>query len=267
VGKEMETYKMISRKWSVLMAVVVVFCLVIPANAGFLMVDQNGETTLISNQNGETTLISKGRIKNVSEGVVFILNGPSDEMIFINDEQKTYSRGTTDEYCNSLKATFEQMMKGVPEEQKKMIKQMMAKGKKTSGQDVSIVKLSDGGTIAGYKTVKYKVLAGGELFKEIWLALDSSLMKEYKPLIPVLKKFSSCTNRMNMESSPENTPEYQKLSEAGFELKSVRYESGSPEPETDVVQLEEKTIPESEFKIPSGYKQVPFAELAKTQME
>ena len=120
---------MISRKWSVLMAVAVVFWLVIPADAGFVMVDQNGETTLIS----------KGRIKNASEGIVLIFNGPSDEMIFINDDQKTYSRGTTDEYCDSLNANFEQMI---------------AKGKESSGQDVSIVKLGDGGTIAGYKTVK-----------------------------------------------------------------------------------------------------------------
>ncbi|MDH4204997.1 MAG: DUF4412 domain-containing protein [Desulfobacteraceae bacterium] len=244
---------MIPRKWSVLMAVAVVFWLVIPADAGFFMVDQNGETTLIS----------KGRIKNASEGIVWILNGPRDEMIFINDDQKTYSIGTTDEYCNSLSAMFEQMMKGVPEEQRKM----MTKGKGSSRQDVSIVKLGDGGTIAGYKTVKYKVLVGGELFKEIWLTLDSSLMKEYKPLIPVLKKFNSCTNSMEMESSPENTPEYQKLWEAGFELKSVRYERGDSESETDVVQLDKKTIPESEFKVPSGYKQVSFAELLKAQME
>jgi hypothetical protein len=252
-----EIYKMISRKWSVLMAVAVVFWLVIPADAGFVMVDKNGETTLIS----------KGTIKNASEGIVWILNGPRDEMIFINDDQKTYSRGATDEYCNSLSAKFAQMMKGVPEEQRKMMEQMMAKGKEPSRQDVSIVKSGDGGTIAGYKTVKYKVLVGGELFKEIWLTLDSSLMKEYKRLIPVLKKFSSCTNSMEIESSPENTPEYQKLWEAGFELKSVRYERGNPEPETDVVQLEKKTIPESEFKVPSGYKQVSFAELLKAQME
>jgi hypothetical protein len=248
---------MISRKWSLLMAVAVVFWLVIPADAGFVMVDQNGETTLIS----------KGRIKNASEGIVWILNGPLDEVMFINDDQKTYSRGTTDEYCNSLNAIFDQMMKGVPEEQRKMMDQMMTKGKAPSRQDVSIVKLSDGVTIAGYKTVKYKVLAGGELFKEIWLTLDSSLMKEYKPLIPVLKKFDSCMNRMEMKSSPENTPEYQKLWEAGFELKSVRYERGNSESETDVVKLEKKTIQESEFKAPSGYKQVSFVELMKAQME
>jgi hypothetical protein len=248
---------MISRKWSVLMAVALFFWLVIPTNAGFVMVDKNGETTLIS----------KGTIKNVSEGIVLILNGPRDEMIFINDGQKTYSHGKADEYCNSISAMFEQIMKGVPEEQRKMMEQMMAKGKRSSRQDVSIVESGDGGTIAGYKTVKYKVLVDGELFKEIWLSSDSSLMKEYIPIISVLKKFESCTHSMEMEPSPENTPEYQKFLETGIQLRSVRYESGSPGSETDVVQLEKKTIPESEFKVPSGYKQVSFDELLKTQME
>ena len=244
---------MILRKWSVLMAAAVVFWLVIPADAGFVMVDQNGETTLIS----------KGRIKNSSEGFVWILNGNSDEMIFINDEQKTYSHGKTNEYCKSISAMFEQIMKGIPEEQRKM----MAKTKESSKKDVSIVKAGDGGTVAGYKTVKYKVLVGGELFKEIWLSSDASLMKEYKTLIPVLKKFDSCMNSIEMEFSPENTPEYQKLWEAGIELKSVKHELGSSSTETNVVQLNEKTIPESEFKPPLGYKKISFAEMVKAQME
>jgi len=244
---------MILRKWSVLMAVAVVFWMVIPADAGFVMVDQNGETTLISN----------GRIKNTSEAIVWILSGISGEMMFINDEQKTYSHGTTDEYCNSLSAMFEQIMKGVPEEQRKM----MAKDNDSSKKDVSIVKSGDGGTVAGYKTVKYKVLVGGELFKDIWLSSDSSLMKEYKPLIPLLKKINSCMNSMEMGFSPENTPEYQKLWEAGIELKSVKYEGGNSESETNVVQLNEKTIPESEFKTPLGYKKISFAEMAMAQIE
>ena len=70
-----------------------------------------------------------------------------------------------------------------------------------------------------------------------------------------------------MEPSPENSPKYQKLSAAGFELRSVRYGEGSPAPVTDVVQLDKKAIPESEFKVPAGYKQVSFAELLQTQME
>jgi hypothetical protein len=244
---------MILRKWSVLMAIALVLWLVIPAGAGFVMLDENGDTTLIS----------KGRIKNTSEGFVWILNGNSDEVIFINNEQKTYSHGKTDEYCKSLSAMFEQIIKEIPEEQR----MMMDKNKKSSKQDVSIVKSGDGGNIAGYKTVKYKVLVGGELFKEIWQSSDSSLMKEYNPLIPLLKKFNSCMNSMEMEFSPENTPEYQKLWETGIDLKSVRHELGNSSAETNVVQLNEKTIPESEFETPLGYKKISFAEMVTSQME
>lgn len=246
-----------SKKWSFLIAMAIAFLFVIPANAGFVMVDQDGVTTLIS----------KGRMKNAWDGIIMILNGPRDEIIFINNEQKIYSSGTSDEYCKSLSAMFEQMMKGVPEEQRKMMEQMMAKGKDSSRQDVSIVKSGDGGIIAGYKTLKYKVLVGGELFEEIWMSQDSSLMKEYMPLIPVLKKFNSCENSMEMEPSPENSPEYQKLWEAGVELKSVKYEKGSSEPETNVVQLDKKTILGSEFKTPLGFKKISFAEFLMAQME
>ena len=88
---------MISRKWSLLMAVAIVAWLVIPADAGLVMVDQNGDTTLIS----------KGRIKNASEGIIWIMDGPRNQMIFIDDDKKMYSSGTPDEYCNSISAMVE----------------------------------------------------------------------------------------------------------------------------------------------------------------
>ncbi len=248
---------MITRKWSVLIGMAVVIWLVIPAVAGVVMVDQNGDETLIST----------GRLKNTSEGMAWIVDGPRNQMIFINAAQKVYASGTPEEYCTSISAMFDRMMKGVPEEQRKMMEQMMNKGKDGAHQDVAVVRSGDGGSIAGYKTVKYRVLVDGEVYKEIWLASDAALMQEYKPLIPALKKFDACTAGMKMGPSPESTPEYQKLWEAGFELKSVSYDQGSPEPETDVVQLEKKAIPESEFRAPEGYRQVSFAELLQTQME
>jgi len=249
--------QVITRKWSVLTGMAMVIFLVIPAVAGVVMVDQNGDETLIST----------GRLKNTSEGMIWILDGPRNQMIFINAEKKVYASGTPEEYCASISALVDRMMKGVPEEQRKMMQQMMNKGQDASPPDVAVVKSGGGGTIAGYKTVKYRVLVDGEVYKEIWLTSEASLMQEYKPLVPALKKLDACTAGLRMGPSPENTPEYQKLWEAGFELKSVSYEEGSPEPETDVVQLEKKAVPESEFRVPEGYKQVSFAELLQTQME
>lgn len=240
-----------------LMVVAALLCMVMPADADWVMLEQNGDKTLISN----------GRLKGTSEGVSWIFNGPKKEMIFIHDGQNFYWRGTVDDYCSSSAAMLEQMMKGMPEEQRKMMEQMMAKGNQSAGHKVAVVKNGNGETIAGLKTMKYKVLVDGELFEEVWLTTDASLMRAYKPLLPMLQKFNSCLGSMDMEFTPEKSAEYQKLWETGFQLKSVRYESGSPETETDVVKMEKADIPDQEFEVPAGYQQRSFAEMMQSQME
>jgi hypothetical protein len=46
----------------------------------------------------------------------------------------------------------------------------------------------DGGTIAGYKTEKFTVLANGESHETLWLATDASLIKEFKSLVGMLSE-------------------------------------------------------------------------------
>ena len=248
---------MMLKKWFSMMVVAAFFWMVLPANAGWVILEQNGDKTLISN----------GRLKGTSEGFSSIFNGPKNEMIFIHDGQNIYWRGTVDEYCSGTAAMFEQVMEGMPEEQRQMMKQMMAKGSQTSEHKVAVVKDGEGETIAGLKTMKYNVLVDNELFEEVWLTSDASLMKEFKPLIPMLQKFNSCLGSMEMEFTLEKSPEYQKLWETGFQLRSVRHEFGNAETETDVVKLEKADIPDQEFKAPAGYQKRSFAEMMQSQME
>jgi len=244
------------KKWFLLMVVAMLFGMVLPAGAGWVMLEQNGDKTLISN----------GRLKGTSEGVSTIFNGPKNEIIFIDDGENIYWRGTADEYCSGSAAMFEQVMQGIPEEQREMMKQMMAKENQSPEKKVTVVKESAGETIAGHKTMKYKVLVDGELFEEVWLTTDASLMKEFKPLVPMLQKFNSCLGSMEMGFTVEKSTEYQKLWETGFELKSVRHEFGSAETETDVVKLEKSDITDQEFEVPAGYKKRSFAEMMQSQM-
>jgi len=232
-------------------------CVVVTAHAGWVMIDQNGDKTLISN----------GKLKGTSEGVSWIFIAPTREMIFIHDTQNIYWRGTVDEYCQGSTAMFEQMMKSMPEAQRQMMEQMMAKGGQSAGHKVDVIKDGKGETIAGLKTMKYNVMMDGELFEEVWLTTDASLMKAYKPLVPMLQKFNSCIAGMEMEFTPERSAEYQKLWETGFQLKSVRYASGDPETETDVVEMEKADIPDKEFDVPTGYRQRSFTEIMQSQME
>jgi hypothetical protein len=141
------------------------------------------------------------------------------------------------------------------------------KDKEEDRHTVTVKGAGDGGIVAGLKTVKYGVEVDGELYEEIWLATDSDLLNEFKALKPLLRKFSACASTFGTEFAPENAPEYLQLMERGVEVKSIAYTDGSPEPVTDVVKLEKKDLPESEFSVPRDYRQVTFGEMLKSQMD
>ena len=245
------------KRWSLLIAVAALLGMILPADAGWVTLEQNGAKTLISN----------GRLKGASAGVSSIFNGPKKEIIFVHDGKKVYWRGSVDDYCSSLTTMLEQMMKGMPEEQRKLAEQAMAKGNQSADHKVAVVKNGDGEIIAGLKTMKYSVMVDGELFEEVWLTDNAPLMREYEPLVPILQKFSSCLGSMNMGFTPEKSADYQKLWKTGFQLRSVRYALGSPKTETDVVKIEKADTPDQAFEVPAGYQQRSFAEMMQLQME
>lgn len=242
---------MTARKW--VLAVVMVFGLVLPACAGWIMVEKDGNASLIS----------KGRLRGSSEGTNWIFNGPKSEMTFFDDAKKLFWSGTPDAYCKEISAMIEQMMKDIPPEQRKM----MEKEAQSSSQEVVVKQTDDVATLAGFKTSRYKVLVDGELFEEIWLTKDSALMKEYKPLIPLIQKHSACMGAFNTGFNPENSDEYRKIWENGFLLKSVKYALGHPETDTDVLKLEKGDLPDKEFETPAGYTKTTLSELWKSMME
>jgi hypothetical protein len=53
----------------------------------------------------------------------------------------------------------------------------------------------------------------------------------------------------------------------GVAVKSIAYTDGSPEPVTDVVKLEKKDLPETEFSVPRNYRQVTFGEMVNSQKD
>jgi len=244
---------MILRKWFILPAMAAVFILVAPVNAGWVMLELDGNLTMISN----------GRLKGMSGEASWIFYGPKNEMIFIKDSQKTYYRGTVDDYCASTTAIYEKMLEDMPEEQRKKI----AKENEPAAHKVAVVKTDDGATIAGFKTVKYRVLLDGKLFEEVWLTGDSGLMNDYKPLIPMLQKFNFCMSSMRIGFRPDKSPDYQKLLETGFQLKSVKYGVGIPKPVTEVAKLEKTDLPDKQFEMPSDYRKHSIAQMMQSQMD
>jgi len=143
-------------------------------------------------------------------------------------------------------------------------------GKQKSGRDapqVSVMKEGDGGVIAGYSTVKYKVLTDGKLYEEVWLTSDPAVMKDLESLFrTVMKKFEKCLFRVatvtdSLPLSVEESPEYKKIEQGGWQMRSKK-NLGRGGPVTyEVVKLDKKDIPASEFEVPPGYKKVPIMEM------
>lgn len=229
-----------------------IFGLAVQASAGWVQVDREGTTTLISG----------GMLKGTSAGddMYSILDAKKGNIIFIDTKRKVYSKETIDEFCEAVVAGMNKTGK----------KAEGNRGKQKAGKDapqVSFTKEGDGGAVAGYSTVKYRVLADGKLYEEIWLTSDPVVMKDLESLFrTVMKKFEKCLFSVaNATDSPslsvEDSEEYRKLEQEGWQMRSRNY-AGSGLPSTyEVIKLEKKDIPASEFEIPGGYSKIPVTEM------
>jgi hypothetical protein len=240
-----------------IITLLIILGFVATAGAGWIMVEKEGDISIIS----------KGKLKSSAEGLTWILDGPGNKMIFIDNNQHSFAAGTVEDYCDATTAIIREAMEGLTTEQRKVLEEMMKKNQGDSGHEVSISKAGEGGIVAGLKTSKFRIQVDGELYKDIWLATDAGLLREYKPLIPLLQKFSSCANTFGTDFIPENTSEYLRLMEQGVEVKSVIYTTDRPEPVTEMIKMEKKSLPETDFSIPPAYRQMSFGQMLRSQME
>ena len=234
-------------RWAFVMAVVLGFAGL--AFGGWVQVDNEGSTTLIS----------EGMLKEVGreEEQYSILDARKGNIIFVDSGRKLYAMDSIDGFCSAVIAEVNKM-RGTGEATKQK------SGK--AAPKVSVVNAGDSGKVAGYGTVRYEVKADGRLYEEVWLTTDATVMNDLGSVYKsVMKKFEKCLSSLAMvaESLPlsvEESSEYKKLEEAGWQLKSKSY-SGSRPLIFEVVKLEKRDIPAAEFAVPKGYKKVPLSEI------
>lgn len=207
------------------------FAISLPAWAGWVLVEQDGQKNLIS----------KGRIKTVppdaSEGWS-VMDFKKGQILIVNFEDKTYTQASLDQFCKSmqqLKAKIKGMM-SKDDQQKKPAK-------------IEVIKEGPGGEIAGFKTEKYKVMMDGQLYEEVWLTTEPEFIKDFNPAM--LTKLMTCAAE---DQDVENSPAYQKMVASGWLLRSIDYEGGQADTQTDVVKVTKQDIAESEFAVPQGLK-------------
>jgi len=239
---------------------------------------------VVIHTDGSVMMIQDGRMKQSGGrhgegGMILDLN--KNVIIMVNDHDRTYIKTDPEELCSTVKAKtdemMEEMMKSIPPEQRKMMEQMGMGRSRPSEVKIRVEKAGNGGSIAGYSTVKYNVYKNDELFQELWIAEGTPMEKEIRDMRGMMefsKKMEECTGGMGMgdEHSPlSSSKEYQRLYEKGWVMKSVTHYSGLPAmggetTETmEVRSIEVRHIPSSEFQPPEGYRSVPVRDMYRMQ--
>ena len=227
----------------------------------------------------DTTIIyfQKNMFKSV-DSQIMMFDLEKGLIYFIVPERKIYWRGTTEEYQKAMEEGMKQMMeeqlKKMTSEQRdayKLYKKKMEKeAKKVSSQKkikVVVKKTSEKSSFAGYSGQKYQVLVDGKLKEELWICAKINLKDEID-LNKLIMLMNAMSGPGEKDDSYEYSPEYVKLMEQGYPLKSIEYDDeGNKEDVTEAVKVEKKNIPNSEFKAPKGYRKLSASEFIKGMIQ
>ncbi len=137
---------------------------------------------------------------------------------------------------------------------------------------VTVERTADRATIAGLSARKYRVLADGQPYEDIWLASDTALLQEFQ-----LAKAPDSYARMagcqvgaqpagaTPHAAVAESQEYRQLYAEGWPVRIVSYGRGSAETMTEVVKVERRDVPESEFTPPAGFRKAPLTEVLSSR--
>ncbi len=183
------------------------------------------------------------------------------QMIYrVNVGQKTYSEMTFAEWEAQMKkassemdskmAEIQKKMESMPPEQKKMMEQIMSAqmaGKNGAQAKLEVKNTGEKKTVAGYVATKFVVLQDGKDFITAWTTNDikgfASMRKDYEEMASRLAA-SAPGGGSAMVEALKKIDGYPLEMDMAMGVK------------TEVTKVESKTIPASEFEVPSGFTKV-----------
>ena len=210
----------------------------------------------------ETVYYKPGFFKVVDpeRGNVTIVNLDKGLIWQIDLNKKTYFEMTFDQLAQmqeqasakmkEVQQRLQTQLQGMPEDKRQMIEQMLGKGTmKALAQgklEFTWKSTKEKQTINGYPCRKYIPLLNGEPIGEVWVTDKFNLGDDVSKYVQALRLFG--------KQSFASEPPFK-----GLPIKTVIDMQMGPSKthsESTVVKVEEKSIPDSEFALPSGLKKV-----------
>jgi len=211
------------------------------------------------------TVVSNNRIKYATRAWAQVVNLATQRILIINHISQTYWEGPLDEYLPVVTEQTKNMrtalLKQLSPEQRVQIETRSGPFDSLAPTlAITFERSAEEDTIAGFKAHKYMVLRNGEAYEETWIAQEINFETEVDP-----QKFKALVKR---QQEARTTPpgvvlaELTELLEKGYPVKTVNALSGVTK---TVVQVEKKTIPESEFLAPAHYTAKSLQEVTAPQ--
>ena len=216
------------------------------AEAGWLIVDENGDRTLVS----------RGRLKmdpRQAQGQSMVLDLTRAHMWVADAGRHLYWEGTVEEYCQAVR-TLAPSLPPPP-----------AAGSGGAGAPppaVTLERTDETETIANLPTRKYRVLVDSKLYEELWLTGEAALVRELDlaRAPDTFGRMFACMVSMGGQP-PEASAEYRRVFAEGWPLKAVYHGEGGSPGRALVTRVEEREIDERDFAPPAGFRAVPLGEL------
>jgi uncharacterized membrane protein len=267
-----------------LATLLLVAALLVPAaaGAGFVFVEDNGDETLL--QRGRMRL--KPRDPN---GSSFAMDLTRARMWMSDPTRRAFWEGTVEEFCTTARGTFRQVLSEAQRDVEKeieslppaereraraMLRQFGGFGSPTPGAgaggarkpQVTVERTGETEAIAGLPTRKYRILADGRLYEELWLTTDPAITQELDPqrASETLGRMMACMLDANPRGGPsgvEDDPEYRKLYLAGWPIRSVYHGGGGASGRSTISKAERREVNDTEFAPPVGLRRVSLGEL------
>jgi hypothetical protein len=201
----------------------------------------------------------KFKIAMGREGNATIIRYDKETMIMLNPAEKTYSEvsfADLEKITKKAGAKMDQKMaelreklKDMPEDQRKMVEQMM--GNKIPGAKsepkLEVMKSGDTKKISGYSCSRYIVNRDGKEILSVWATKD---VKGFEAIRKDLDEFQRRMAEMNPMVAKGTMEGLKQID--GFPIET---DLGDTMKEV-VFKIESRSIPAKEFEIPEGFKKV-----------
>jgi hypothetical protein len=198
----------------------------------------------VINESGDAVIV------RIDREVVMTLNAGDktySEMTFAELET---AAGKSRERMDSHMEEIQKQMAALPEEQRKMMEQMMGDRMEGKGKDgkVKVRKTGEKRSVSGFTCTKYIVSQGGEDMITVWVTKD---VPDFRAMKKDMEEFSrrmaalSPAGSASLVEGMKSIDGFPIETEVGRQMKTV------------VTKIERRSTPAEEFEVPAGYSLVP----------